>query len=315
MPETTAVATLDPPPPPRAAAAPELLRRIIEVLEDGKAEEIVTIDLAGKSTIADYMVVATGRSARQVVALTDHLEQALPRPLPVEGKAQGDWVLVDAGDVIVHIFRPEIRAYYNLEKMWGGDLPDRAGDGAGDGGAAIGDAPIRLYILAVGRLRRGPLHELQALYAGRILPPPAIIEVEEKRPLPPAELKAREAELILAALPRGARLVALDERGAGWSSVELANRLETGAMPAPAPSPSRSAAPTGSGPPSSSAPTRCSRSDDDLAASAGARHAARTAVPGAADPRRPSVSPGLNPRLNPGPNSGSLARSIREGAT
>ncbi len=103
--------------------APELLRRIIEVLEDGKAEEIVTIDLAGKSTIADYMVVATGRSARQVVALTDHLEQALPRPLPIEGKAQGDWVLIDAGDVIVHIFRPEIRAYYNLEKMWGGDLP------------------------------------------------------------------------------------------------------------------------------------------------------------------------------------------------
>ncbi len=101
-----------------------MLRRIIEVLEDGKAEEIVTIDLAGKSTIADYMVVATGRSARQVVALTDHLEQALPRPLPIEGKAQGDWVLIDAGDVIVHIFRPEIRAYYNLEKMWGGDLPE-----------------------------------------------------------------------------------------------------------------------------------------------------------------------------------------------
>jgi ribosome-associated protein len=123
MPETTAIATLAPRRRERLAA-PELLRRIIEVLEDGKAEEIVTIDLAGKSTIADYMVVATGRSARQVVALTDHLEQALPRPLPVEGKAQGDWVLVDAGDVIVHIFRPEIRAYYNLEKMWGGDLPD-----------------------------------------------------------------------------------------------------------------------------------------------------------------------------------------------
>ena len=126
MPETTAVATLAH--RTRAAASgsppPELLRRIIEVLEDGKAEEIVTIDLAGKSTIADYMVVATGRSARQVAALTDRLEQALPRPLPVEGKAQGDWVLVDAGDVIVHIFRPEIRAYYDLEKMWGADLPD-----------------------------------------------------------------------------------------------------------------------------------------------------------------------------------------------
>lgn len=128
MPETIAVAA----PAPAVLAsgrrerlpAPELLRRIIAVLEDGKAEEIVTIDLAGKSTIADYMVVATGRSARQVTALTDHLEQALPRPLPVEGKAQGDWVLIDAGDVIVHLFRPEIRAYYNLEKMWGGDLPE-----------------------------------------------------------------------------------------------------------------------------------------------------------------------------------------------
>jgi nicotinate-nucleotide adenylyltransferase len=127
MPETAPIAAL-----PAAARtprrrerlpAPELLRRIIAVLEDGKAEEIVTIDLAGKSTIADYMVVATGRSARQVAALTDHLERALPRPLPIEGKAQGDWVLIDAGDVIVHIFRPEIRAYYNLEKMWGGDLP------------------------------------------------------------------------------------------------------------------------------------------------------------------------------------------------
>ena len=133
MPETTPIApikaaTLAPAVRPlgrrERLAAPELLRRIIEVLEDGKAEEIVTIDLAGKSTIADYMVVATGRSARQVAALTDRLEQVLPRPLPVEGKAQGDWVLIDAGDVIVHLFRPEIRAYYNLEKMWGADLPD-----------------------------------------------------------------------------------------------------------------------------------------------------------------------------------------------
>ena len=85
--------------------------------------------------------------------------------------------------------------------------------------------PIRLYILAVGRLRRGPLYELQALYAGRLTTPPTIIEVEEKRPLPSAELKRREAELILAALPPRARLVALDERGTAWSSMELANRL------------------------------------------------------------------------------------------
>jgi nicotinate (nicotinamide) nucleotide adenylyltransferase/ribosome silencing factor RsfS/YbeB/iojap len=121
--QTTAIATLTPR-ARQASRAPDLLRQIIGSLEDGKAEDIVTIDLAGKTTIADYMVVATGRSARQVVSLTEHLEQAIPGRVAVEGKSQGDWVLLDAGDVIVHIFRPEIRAYYNLEKMWGSDLPD-----------------------------------------------------------------------------------------------------------------------------------------------------------------------------------------------
>ena len=121
--EASTIATLAPRRRQRLAA-PELLRLIIASLEDGKAENIVTIDLAGKTTIADYMVVASGRSARQVVALTDHLEQLLPRRTAVEGKTQGDWVLIDAGDVIVHIFRPEIRTYYNLEKMWGEMLPE-----------------------------------------------------------------------------------------------------------------------------------------------------------------------------------------------
>ncbi|HEX3952549.1 MAG TPA: ribosome silencing factor, partial [Stellaceae bacterium] len=117
-PESTNIATMTPRARP-ALHGTELLHRIIETLEDGKAEEIVTIDLAGKTTIADYMVVASGRSSRQVAALTDHLEKMLPKRTAVEGKAQGDWVLIDAGDVIVHIFRPEIRTYYNLEKMWG----------------------------------------------------------------------------------------------------------------------------------------------------------------------------------------------------
>src|SRR5205823_11382535 len=121
--QTAAIATLTPR-TRQALRAPELLRRIMESLEDGKAEDIVTIDLAGKTTIADYMVVASGRSARQVLSLTDHLEQAIPGRVAIEGKSQGDWVLIDAGDVIVHIFRPDIRAYYNLEKMWGSDLPD-----------------------------------------------------------------------------------------------------------------------------------------------------------------------------------------------
>jgi ribosome-associated protein len=95
-------------------------------LEDGKAEEIVTIELAGKTTIADHMVIANGRSARQVAALTEHLEEVLSRRtrISIEGKMQADWVLIDAGDVIVHLFRPEIRSYYNLEKMWGEALPD-----------------------------------------------------------------------------------------------------------------------------------------------------------------------------------------------
>jgi nicotinate (nicotinamide) nucleotide adenylyltransferase/ribosome silencing factor RsfS/YbeB/iojap len=104
----------------------ELLSLVLTTLEDGKAEDIVTVDLAGKTTIADYMVVASGRVARQVAALTEHLEAALsPRArISIEGKAQGDWVLIDAGDVIVHLFRPEIRAYYNLEKLWSEALPD-----------------------------------------------------------------------------------------------------------------------------------------------------------------------------------------------
>jgi len=111
---------------PEAPPAPDLLTRIVASLEDGKAEDIVTIDLAGKTLIADYMVVASGRSARQVASLAEHLIEMLPKKAraAVEGKAQGDWVLIDAGDVIVHLFRPEIRAYYNLEKMWGSDLPD-----------------------------------------------------------------------------------------------------------------------------------------------------------------------------------------------
>jgi nicotinate-nucleotide adenylyltransferase len=112
--------------PAQPDAAPELLELIQRTLEDGKAEDIVTIDLAGKTTIADQMVIASGRSARQVLALAEHLEETLSRRMriSVEGKMQADWVLIDASDVIVHIFRPEVRASYNLEKLWGEALPD-----------------------------------------------------------------------------------------------------------------------------------------------------------------------------------------------
>ena len=93
------------------------------------------------------------------------------------------------------------------------------------GSAVVEDPPIRLRLLAVGRLRAGPFAELQALYAARIVPPPAIIEIEVRQRLPAAVLKAREAQLILEALPAGARLIALDERGALWSSRALSERL------------------------------------------------------------------------------------------
>jgi ribosome-associated protein len=102
-------------------------RRIVDIvmasLADDKAEDAVVIDLEGKTTIADAMIIASGRSARQVGAMADHLLEKLKaadvRPLDIEGRAHGDWVLIDAGDVVVHLFRPEVREFYGLEKMWG----------------------------------------------------------------------------------------------------------------------------------------------------------------------------------------------------
>jgi ribosome-associated protein len=91
-------------------------------LADDKAEEIVSIDLAGKSSIADWMVIASGRSSRHVTAIAENLVERLKesgrRNVSVEGKSAGDWVLVDAGEVIAHVFRPEVRNFYQLEKMW-----------------------------------------------------------------------------------------------------------------------------------------------------------------------------------------------------
>ena len=99
-----------------------LLKLILTSLDEDKAEDVVQIDLRGKSSIGDYMVVASGRSTRQVAALADKLVERLKaeagRLCRVEGKDAGDWVLIDAGDVIVHVFRPEVREFYQLEKMW-----------------------------------------------------------------------------------------------------------------------------------------------------------------------------------------------------
>ena len=95
-------------------------------LEDDKADDIVAIELADKSSIADFMIIASGRSVRQVGAMAAHLREKLKaagvQGIAVEGLERCDWVLVDAGDVIVHLFRPEVREFYNLEKMWGLDL-------------------------------------------------------------------------------------------------------------------------------------------------------------------------------------------------
>jgi ribosome-associated protein len=118
-------------PLPAAALDPESLsveaRAIFTALDDLKAEEIVIIDLVGKTSIADLMIVATGRSTTQVGALADKVVKALKEcgaaTPAIEGLPACDWVLIDAGDVIVHLFRPEVRQFYNLEKMWGLDRP------------------------------------------------------------------------------------------------------------------------------------------------------------------------------------------------
>lgn len=107
---------------PSGPDAKELADLVEQSLDADKAEDIIVIDLAGKSGFADYMVIASGRSSRQVGAIADHLVERLKKEgltPSVEGKTAGDWVLIDAGDVIVHVFRPEVRAFYNLEKMWG----------------------------------------------------------------------------------------------------------------------------------------------------------------------------------------------------
>lgn len=107
---------------PKQGISKELLARILSSLEDDKAEDVVSINLQGKSEMADFMVIASGRSSRQVASISDKLTQRVKEDFgvvcKVEGKDQGDWVLIDTGDVIVHVFRPEVREFYQLEKMW-----------------------------------------------------------------------------------------------------------------------------------------------------------------------------------------------------
>ena len=110
-----------------SASAPQTLRVILASLDNMKAEDTVTIDLTGKSSIGDYMVVTTGGSQRHVASIADRvikdLHEAGAKRVRVEGQRVGDWVLIDAGDVIVHVFRPEVRSFYNLEKLWSEHAP------------------------------------------------------------------------------------------------------------------------------------------------------------------------------------------------
>jgi len=104
-----------------------ILTTVLNSLSDAKAENVVPIDLAGKTSIGDHMVIASGRSQRHVAAIAEQLREALKdeghSALRVEGLPHCDWVLIDTGDVIVHIFRPEVREFYKLEKMWSADRP------------------------------------------------------------------------------------------------------------------------------------------------------------------------------------------------
>ena len=129
--------------PPTAAAAPPPARPpapvgdtplhtlVLTSLDDDQAQEVISIPLEGKSSIADYMVIASGRSTRQVAAMAQKLAERIKKagmgPVRLEGLPAADWVLIDAGDVVIHLFRPEVRSFYNLERMWAfGDAPPEA---------------------------------------------------------------------------------------------------------------------------------------------------------------------------------------------
>lgn len=124
-------ATLQPQPPLPPSEPGSLHALVLQSLDDDQAQEIVSIPLEGKSAIADFMVIASGRSTRQVAAMAQKLAERIKQAgfghVRIEGLPAADWVLVDAGDVVVHLFRPEVRSFYNLERMWAfGNAPAAA---------------------------------------------------------------------------------------------------------------------------------------------------------------------------------------------
>ena len=161
--------------PANAPAAPtqpvdvEALHSLVmQSLDDDQAVEVVTIPLAGKSSIADHMVIASGRSSRQVASmankLADKIKQQFGRLVRIEGLPVADWVLIDADDVIVHLFRPEVRTFYNLERMWA--FGDESAPKAASRPAP--DPTVLLHIIARGKIGRSPEAELTDRYLKRI---------------------------------------------------------------------------------------------------------------------------------------------------
>lgn len=133
-PVETAVQTPFPPSAlPLEGPATDARHLILRTLDDAKADAVTDIDLMGKTSLADRMIIASGRSERHVGAIAEQVLQALKDEgfgnARVEGMPVCEWVLIDAGDIIVHIFKPEVRNFYNLEKMWSGDRPDERGRG------------------------------------------------------------------------------------------------------------------------------------------------------------------------------------------
>ncbi len=221
-------------------ASPDLLHLVHSSLSDDKAIEPVTVDLTGKTSIADAMVVATGSSQRHLATMAQHLLERLKaaglKGLSSEGTGQSDWILIDAGDVIVHLFKDELRRFYDLEKLWGAALPE---DPRWSGSTPSRRAPrarswsaaVRVTVAAIGRDRGGPARQLFDDYRKRSLWPLRLIELPPQSRLPLARRLAEEALRLLRSVPEGAVVVALDERGRQLDSLAFARRL--GALAGP----------------------------------------------------------------------------------
>ena len=211
-------------------AVEQMHRDVLVWLDEAKAEEIVSIDIKEKSSIGDYMMVATGRSDRHVGAIADQVLQKLKEAgmtgVRIEGQQTCDWVVVDAGAIIVHVFRPEVREFYNIEKMWQAERPPEPT-------VALTVVAVLVTLAAVGKLKAGPDQELFHRYwdrlkaAGRTsgITSLRVVELPESRAQSVDERKADEGARLLKAVAAEAFIVALDERGKSLTSPQFAASL------------------------------------------------------------------------------------------